>query len=117
MNTRRIIPLQPAPARPTAVEQAARPQLSAPPPLTLYVHFPWCVRKCPYCDFNSHTPRAGGVPEAAWVDAVIAAYIFLRGIFLGEVLEDVATVLSNEFSYYYKNYTLYSIRGFLLYTS
>ena len=72
MSSRRIIPLQPAPARPAAVEQAARPQLSAPPPLTLYVHFPWCVRKCPYCDFNSHTPRAGGVPEATWVDAVIA---------------------------------------------
>jgi oxygen-independent coproporphyrinogen-3 oxidase len=72
MSTRRIIPLQPAAARPAAVEQPARAQLSVPPPLALYVHFPWCVRKCPYCDFNSHTPRTGGVPEAAWVDAVIA---------------------------------------------
>lgn len=72
MSTRRIIPLQPAAARPADVDLSARAQLSVPPPLALYVHFPWCVRKCPYCDFNSHTPRTGGVPEAAWVDAVIA---------------------------------------------
>ncbi|MDR1853865.1 MAG: radical SAM family heme chaperone HemW, partial [Azoarcus sp.] len=42
-----------------------------PPPLALYVHFPWCVRKCPYCDFNSHAPRAGEIPFEAWVDAVV----------------------------------------------
>ena len=40
-----------------------------PPPLTLYVHYPWCVRKCPYCDFNSHTQRT--VEEAAYFDALI----------------------------------------------
>ena len=39
-------------------------------PLALYVHFPWCVRKCPYCDFNSH-PLRGEVPETAYVDALI----------------------------------------------
>jgi putative oxygen-independent coproporphyrinogen III oxidase len=38
----------------------------ATPPLALYVHFPWCVRKCPYCDFNSH-PARGPVPEAEYV--------------------------------------------------
>ena len=51
-----------------------RVRLTALPPLTLYIHFPWCVKKCPYCDFNSHE-RAGGVatiPEAAYVDALIA---------------------------------------------
>ncbi|QWP76778.1 radical SAM family heme chaperone HemW [Lysobacter sp. K5869] len=42
-----------------------------PPPLSLYVHLPWCVRKCPYCDFNSHEAR-GAPPFAAYVDALIA---------------------------------------------
>jgi putative oxygen-independent coproporphyrinogen III oxidase len=44
--------------------------LKALPPLSLYVHFPWCVRKCPYCDFNSHETKAG-IPEDAYVDALI----------------------------------------------
>ena len=33
------------------------------PPLALYVHYPWCVRKCPYCDFNSHEASPAGAPE------------------------------------------------------
>src|SRR5689334_17065695 len=41
------------------------------PPLALYVHFPWCVRKCPYCDFNSHEVKAGeAFPEDAYLDAL-----------------------------------------------
>lgn len=45
--------------------------LKNPPPLALYIHIPWCVRKCPYCDFNSHEFKAE-IPEAAYVDALIA---------------------------------------------
>ena len=46
-------------------------EFHANPPLTLYVHLPWCVRKCPYCDFNSHeAPEA--LPAEAYVDALIA---------------------------------------------
>jgi putative oxygen-independent coproporphyrinogen III oxidase len=41
------------------------------PPLALYVHIPWCVRKCPYCDFNSHT-ASGGLPESDYVAALLA---------------------------------------------
>ncbi|OBU85627.1 radical SAM family heme chaperone HemW [Chromobacterium subtsugae] len=40
------------------------------PPLALYVHFPWCIRKCPYCDFNSHEPK-NGFDEMAYVDALL----------------------------------------------
>lgn len=48
----------------------SRRQLSRLPPLALYVHIPWCIRKCPYCDFNSHkAPDA--LPEAAYVAALL----------------------------------------------
>ena len=43
---------------------------TAPPPLSLYIHFPWCIRKCPYCDFNSHAVGEE-LPEQAYVDALL----------------------------------------------
>ena len=51
-----------------------RPQFTALPPLALYIHFPWCERKCPYCDFNSHQIKDGksGFDEARYLKALIA---------------------------------------------
>jgi putative oxygen-independent coproporphyrinogen III oxidase len=46
-------------------------RLGAPPPLSVYVHLPWCLKKCPYCDFNSHE-FAGTPPESDYLDALMA---------------------------------------------
>ena len=58
-----------------SVIQLHRPgqlQLSALPPLTLYIHLPWCLRKCPYCDFNSHESAQRDFPEQRYLDALRA---------------------------------------------
>ncbi|SEL17517.1 radical SAM family heme chaperone HemW [Pseudomonas agarici] len=51
--------------------QPPRAPLAQLPPLALYIHIPWCVRKCPYCDFNSHA-ASPVLPEQAYVDALLA---------------------------------------------
>ena len=56
---------------PIAAQQGVNPGFSASPPLALYIHIPWCVKKCPYCDFNSHEKREA-LPEAEYVNALIA---------------------------------------------
>ena len=61
----RIHPRQPA-------VPAGGVRLSTLPPLALYVHIPWCLKKCPYCDFNSHETKAGALPEARYLDALVA---------------------------------------------
>ncbi len=71
--------------------EAANFRFTALPPLSLYVHIPWCVRKCPYCDFNSHEAK-GAIPEREYIDALIADLEFdlprvwgrkLKSIFIG----------------------------------
>ncbi|MBU6257914.1 MAG: oxygen-independent coproporphyrinogen III oxidase-like protein [Burkholderiales bacterium] len=59
----------------TAVDHYLRAgtlQLAALPPLALYVHLPWCLRKCPYCDFNSHAAAAGEFPQQRYLEALRA---------------------------------------------
>jgi len=59
----------------TPVADYLRPgslQLATLPPLSLYVHLPWCLKKCPYCDFNSHEKRATELPFARYLDALVA---------------------------------------------
>ena len=63
----KTIPIFAAPAQPASATLEFRKS----PPLSLYVHVPWCVQKCPYCDFNSHEAGAT-IPERQYVDALIA---------------------------------------------
>lgn len=58
---------------PASIPGTQSPRLKSLPPLSLYIHIPWCMKKCPYCDFNSHEVRGGNgnVPETEYVTALI----------------------------------------------
>ncbi len=53
------------------IMNGASMHIATPPPLSLYVHLPWCIQKCPYCDFNSHELR-GDLPESRYIQALRA---------------------------------------------
>ena len=59
------------PSSSSLITPHSSPQFSVLPPLSLYIHVPWCVRKCPYCDFNSHEAR-GTLPEDEYVAALLS---------------------------------------------
>ncbi|MGB5102506.1 MAG: radical SAM family heme chaperone HemW [Steroidobacteraceae bacterium] len=63
--------------------------IAAAPPLALYVHLPWCVRKCPYCDFNSHVVPAAGIPRQAYLAALLEDLEFAAGGLGGRPLVSV----------------------------
>ena len=67
----RVIPIveQGKAARPVDPSKTTPVEFRSSPPLALYVHIPWCVQKCPYCDFNSHEAR-DAIPEDAYLDAL-----------------------------------------------
>ena len=72
----RRIPVASVAERMAAFMRPGSLTLPALPPLSLYVHLPWCLKKCPYCDFNSHAVRGAldeqGLPQRRYVDALIA---------------------------------------------
>ncbi|MFM6854737.1 MAG: coproporphyrinogen-III oxidase family protein, partial [Sphingopyxis sp.] len=65
----------------------AQPVSDGPPPVALYIHWPFCVSKCPYCDFNSHV-RAG-VDQAAWRDALLADMAHEAGLTSGRRVSSI----------------------------
>ncbi|SFF84820.1 radical SAM family heme chaperone HemW [Neptunomonas qingdaonensis] len=62
--------------------------MSTLPPLSLYIHIPWCVRKCPYCDFNSHAVK-GEIPEAAYVKALLSDLQYEQPAAQGREIETI----------------------------
>jgi len=57
--------------QPVMLGSARHISLSILPPLSIYIHIPWCIRKCPYCDFNSHESKTA-IPEQQYIDCLIS---------------------------------------------
>ena len=64
-------------------------QLQGLPPLSLYLHIPWCLRKCPYCDFNSHAHAPGNLPQQAYTHALLADLEAALPLVWGRVIHSV----------------------------
>jgi putative oxygen-independent coproporphyrinogen III oxidase len=69
-------------------------QLQGLPPLSLYIHLPWCLKKCPYCDFNSHewratSPAEQAMPEQAYIDALMLDLESALPLIWGRVVHSV----------------------------
>jgi len=89
------------------------------PPLSLYIHLPWCIKKCPYCDFNSHATNKEAFPEDVYVDALIKdleselphiwgrpiVSIFIGGgtpsLFSAEAIERLMAALRSRLTFYH----------------
>lgn len=89
------------------------------PPLSLYIHLPWCIKKCPYCDFNSHATDKDALPETTYIDALISdleselpriwgrpiASIFIGGgtpsLFSAEAIDRLMAALRSRLTFYH----------------
>lgn len=89
------------------------------PPLSLYIHLPWCIKKCPYCDFNSHATDKQDFPEERYIDVLIRDLeselpriwgrpiisIFIGGgtpsLFSAEAIERLMTALRSRLTFYH----------------
>jgi oxygen-independent coproporphyrinogen-3 oxidase len=89
------------------------------PPLSLYIHLPWCIKKCPYCDFNSHAIDKEAFPENDYIDALISdleselpriwgrpiVSIFIGGgtpsLFSAEAIERLMAALRSRLTFYH----------------